>query len=49
MTLFLYLYDTAFKYEQMGLACAMAFIVMLAIMAVTVACYRFIRREVDYA
>lgn len=48
MTLFLYLYDTAFKYEQMGLACAMAFIVMLAIMAVTLSCYRFVRLEVDY-
>ena len=49
MTLFLYLYEVAFKYEQMGLACAMAFIVMLAIMVVTVSCYRFVRREVDYA
>jgi len=48
MTLFLYLYETAFKYEQMGLACAMAFIVMVAIMAVTLSCYRFVRREVDY-
>jgi len=49
MTLFLYLYETAFKYEQMGLACAMAFIVMVAIMIVTLSCYRFIRREAEYA
>ncbi|MFH1737551.1 MAG: sugar ABC transporter permease [bacterium] len=48
MTLFLYLYETAFKYEQMGLACAMAFIVMVAIMLITIASYRYIRREVDY-
>lgn len=49
MTLFLYLYETAFKYEQMGLACAMAFIVMVAIMIITLSGYRYVRREVEYA
>jgi len=48
LTMVLHMYNTAFKYDQMGLANAMAFVLFGIILAVTLLAFKLFKWEIEY-
>jgi len=48
LTMVLHMYNTAFKYDQMGLANAMAFVLFGIILVITIFAFRVFKWEIEY-
>jgi ABC-type sugar transport system permease subunit len=48
MTIVMYIYQQAFKYDSMGLAAAMSFVLLIIIMVLAAAQLTFFRKEIQF-